>query len=68
MTEPNRREHQGYRALRGEQLVASSWCEDCPEARCECLLEVMARARKAGSGVRVVSPSGAELYRRERSK
>lgn len=61
-------EHGGYRALRSDEPVASAWCRDCEEGRCECLLEVMAKARKAGAGVRVVGPRGEELSRREKPR
>lgn len=67
------REHSGYRALRGGEVVASAWCEDCLDATCECLLDVMEKAKKqarlrAGATVRVLGPRGEELNRMERVK
>lgn len=67
------REHSGYRAIRGGEVIASAWCEDCPEATCECLLTVMEKAKKqarmrAGAAIRVVGPRGEELNRLEKVK
>lgn len=51
---------------KGGVLHASSWCRECEEQTCDCLLFVMGRAKKLGPGTVVTGSYGTPISRRDK--